>query len=258
MTIRELTLTGDVPCLVYGDGPPLLFVRTLMPRTGNPTGVARAAEARLMKPLARHHTIYSVGHRPGLGAGTTMTQLAQHLAEAIPFDDPVDVMGMSTGGSLALQLAADHPQRVRKLVPVATACRLGPLGKQVQLDYRILLAAARYRAAATTLAVGLSQAKATKAALKGVLWLTAPTPTDPGGMIAMLDAEDGFDLDCSKVRAPTLLIAGENDLLYPRDLAEQTAAGIPDARLLLYKSRGHVSVTRERTFYTDISDFLSR
>ncbi|MEV4899445.1 LuxR C-terminal-related transcriptional regulator, partial [Nonomuraea sp. NPDC055795] len=35
------------------------------------------------------------------------------------FGGPVDVLGMSSGGSLALQLAADHPEAVRRVVRVS-------------------------------------------------------------------------------------------------------------------------------------------
>ena len=37
----------------------------------------------------------------------------------------VDVVGTSTGGSIAQQLAADHPETVRRLALLSTACRLG-------------------------------------------------------------------------------------------------------------------------------------
>ena len=67
---------------------------------------------------------------------------AQALREA--FDEPVDLLGASTGGSIAQQLAAEHRDVVRRLAPVSTGCRLGPNAKLLQRQI-----AARVRAGAT-------------------------------------------------------------------------------------------------------------
>lgn len=56
-----------------------------------------------------------------------MSDIAGYLAEAIEHDvgEAVRLQGTSTGGSVALQLAIDHPDLVRRLVVVASAYRLG-------------------------------------------------------------------------------------------------------------------------------------
>ncbi|WP_168211411.1 alpha/beta fold hydrolase [Actinosynnema sp. ALI-1.44] len=255
--IRELTLHGGIPALAYGQGPPLVYVRGLVPQAGNPDGRSRWVETRQMDRLARGRTIYSVGRRPGLKAGTTMAELAADLAEAIrrKFREPVEVMGISTSGSIALQAAADHHDAVRKVVACATAARLGPLGKQVQRECRDLLAKGEYRDAMAALVPGLTENQWAKGAMTRVMRLSG-APEDPDGMIAMLDAEDGYDLACENIAAPTLLIAGEHDLVYPRELAEQTAQRIPGAQLKLYAGRGHMGVLRDKDFHPDIIRFL--
>ncbi|ALG07418.1 alpha/beta fold hydrolase [Kibdelosporangium phytohabitans] len=255
--IRELTLHGGIPALAYGQGPPLVFVRGLVPQAGNPDGRSRWAETRQMDRLARGRTIYSVGRRPGLRAGATMAELAADLVGAIrhKFREPVDVMGISTSGSIALQAAADHHDAVKKVVACATAARLGPLGAQVQRECRDLLARGEYRDAMAALVPGLTENQWAQGALTRIMRLSG-APEDPDGMIALLDAEDGYDLKCEDVAAPTLLIAGENDLLYPQDVAAETARRIPDARLKLYAGRGHMGVLRDKSFYPDIIRFL--
>jgi pimeloyl-ACP methyl ester carboxylesterase len=82
----------------------------------NPTGLQRWGELRLLAPLARVFTVYRVSRKVGLEPGTTMTDLANDYAQAIEneFGRPLDVLGISTGGSLALQLAADRPELVRR------------------------------------------------------------------------------------------------------------------------------------------------
>jgi pimeloyl-ACP methyl ester carboxylesterase len=57
-----------------------------------------------------------------------MADLAGHYAHALEraLAGPVAIMGISTGSSIAQQLAIDHPQLVDRLVLVAAACRLAP------------------------------------------------------------------------------------------------------------------------------------
>jgi pimeloyl-ACP methyl ester carboxylesterase len=70
--------------------------------------------------------VFYLNRRPGLPSGLTMPMVAGEHAEALQaaFGGPVDVLGVSTGGSIAQQVAADHPQVVRRLVLISTGCLL--------------------------------------------------------------------------------------------------------------------------------------
>lgn len=57
------------------------------------------------------------------------------LLEALEIVDPVDVLGWSAGGNVALQLAIDHPGRVRRLVLEAPGSPFG-FGGSTGLDGR--------------------------------------------------------------------------------------------------------------------------
>src|SRR5262249_5075822 len=57
----------------------------------------------------------------------TLTQLAGDLVallDALELERP-DLCGFSLGGTVVLRAAADHPERVRRLLPVATSSRVG-------------------------------------------------------------------------------------------------------------------------------------
>lgn len=58
------------------------------------------------------------------------------------------------------------------------------------------------------------------------------------------------------VKAPTLLIQGEKDLVYPLELARQTARGIPGAHLITYPGRSHAATFTDKRFASDALTFL--
>ena len=79
--------------------------------------------------------MFFVNRWPGMSPDTSFAEVAERHAEAIleRFGGPVDVLGHSTGGSLALQLIADRPDVVRRAVVASAAYRLGPVAKRSQL-----------------------------------------------------------------------------------------------------------------------------
>jgi non-heme chloroperoxidase len=51
--------------------------------------------------------------------------------------------------------------------------------------------------------------------------------------------EDDFSGELAGVQAPTLVVWGDRDTILSREEQESLAAGIPDARLLVYRGSGH-------------------
>jgi pimeloyl-ACP methyl ester carboxylesterase len=177
-----------------------------------------------------------------------MSDVAAEHADALRagFDGPVDLLGMSTGGSIAQQLAAEHPDAVRRLVLVSTGCRLGPAAKDVQRRV-----AARVRASAYGQAVALFSADLVPpgplqlfAAVGGRLLGPRMLPADGlRDMATMIEAEDEFDLaELPAISAQTLLIGGGRDRFYGTELVAETAALIPDCHVEIHPRAGHVSV----------------
>ncbi|MDQ1657678.1 MAG: hypothetical protein QOD41_2761 [Cryptosporangiaceae bacterium] len=245
----------------FGKGDPLVVFRTVLPDSANPTGLTRWAELRFLKPLAARFRMLIIGRRPGLQPGLTMADLAPHHAEEIRqlFDRPVSVMGISTAGSLALQFAADHPTLVGRLVIGAAGARLGPQGRTMQRCYADLLAAGRHRSAARALAPSIVDSSLGQMLVAAVMAAIATRPADPDGMVTMLLAEDAFDISgrLTEITAPTLVIAGTKDNLYPPDLAQRIANGVQDGRLRLYEGRRHHTVMTDHRFHHDVISFLT-
>jgi pimeloyl-ACP methyl ester carboxylesterase len=128
MRVREGAI-GQYPCLIAGDGPPLIVLAGLSPDAGVAPGPMRRTHEQALQPWARGRRVFYVNRRPGLPAGLSMRALAAEHAVALEaaFDEPVDVLGLSTGGSIAQQLAAElvPPWRGRYLAAVL-AWTVGP------------------------------------------------------------------------------------------------------------------------------------
>ncbi len=254
--------SGYLPCgMPYnrlGDGPrPLVVVQGLTfenkPQAGMMLGMYHF--------LARDYTVYSVVRQPNLPQGYTLADMAADYAAMIrqEFGGAVDVIGLSTGGSIAQHLAADHPDVVRRLVIHSCAHTLGAAGKEVQLRLARLARERRWGDAYAAL-LGLMTERYTL--LKPFIWLMSQlmglldAPADPSDLVITIEAEDrhAFRDRLAEIVAPTLVVAGEEDPFYSPELFQETAGGIPGARLILYPGMGHPATGK--AFERDVLAFL--
>lgn len=245
----------------YGqpDGDPLLFIRALPAEIENPRGVDRLIERLIVRGPSRVSRVHAVGRPAYLPSDFDMPEIAEvygrYLRER--FDRPVALMGLSTGASVALQLAADQPELVKSLVIAAGSGRLGSRGRAIQRRYVSLLAAGDRRAYAE-----LASATMNSKHFDGVVRLAsrlAPKPDDAESLIALVRAEDGFDvLDrVHRIAAPTLIISGGRDVFYPPELGRETARRIRRSSHIVYGGRAHGGVPLHPHFAGDIAAFLS-
>lgn len=252
---------GAFPCLVGGEGPPLVLMAGLLPKTG--VASWQKMHMATASPYATRRRVHYLNRRPDLPPGITFAQLAAEHAAAIrsSFDGPVDLLGLSTGGSIAQQVAADHPDVVRRLALLSTGYRLSD---HTRAQMRRI--AARIRAGAPRRAMALAGAELVPdgpwqlpaALAAAVVSRPALSDDDLADLATTIEAEDNFDLRAcaTSIQAPTLVISGGRDRFYPRALIEQTAALIPTSRLTIEPERGHMTVTGLPTVHQAILDHL--
>jgi pimeloyl-ACP methyl ester carboxylesterase len=259
MDVRESSL-GAFPCLVAGSGRPLVVLGGLAPETG--VRSMRRMHVSAMSPWVHEREVLYLNRRPGLPRGMTMAALASEHAQALrtTFAEPVDLLGASTGGSIAQQLAAEHPDVVRRLVLVSTGCRLGPYAKQVQRQTAARVRAGAIRQTGALLGGALvPPALRLPAACLG--WLIAPRSFSESGlqdMATTIEAEDDFDLArLATIGAPSLLVGGGRDRFYDRQLFEETARLIPGCALEMHLNRGHITVLSDPRAAAQIRAFLA-
>jgi pimeloyl-ACP methyl ester carboxylesterase len=255
---------GQLECMVMGQGPPLVFLPGLAPHNGRPFGLMRQGDIQTMGAFAKRFTTYWVGRPTGLSPLTSFAEMTATLADALAgeFDEPVKVIGISTGGSFAQQLAAEHPERVERLVLMSTGCRLGVEGAISQRRMMTLAATRppRYVMAAMTSELvppwrGRAAAFAAMYAAGARLY---PSAGDLGDLIVTLAAEDAFDLAAlPTITAPTLIISGLLDRFYELAILQETARLIAGSRLSIYPTRGHVTVISDRKANAEAVAFLA-
>jgi pimeloyl-ACP methyl ester carboxylesterase len=261
----ERGVIARLPFLATGRGAPLLFIGGLSPETGVDAVGTERMNASLLKPFAQRHRVLFVNRRAGLPRGMSMDELADEHADAIRAlgAGPVPVAGISTGGSIAQQLAADHPDVVDRLVLLSTACRLGPEGRILQRRVAARIRRGALRQAMAVMMAGVVPPRRGQVPAAAVAWLAGPRLLAGGGdladMATTIEAEDAFDLASCKrpIRAPTLILAGSEDRFYSPKLFAETARLIPNSRLRVFDGRGHISAAMHPEWSGEIERFLA-
>jgi pimeloyl-ACP methyl ester carboxylesterase len=248
---------GPLPYAALGAGAPLAVFAGLSPDTGfDGDGLLRASAGPFLA-LGRRVVVFN--RRPGMPRGMTMAEIAAEHAQALR-EGPggVDVVGISTGGSIAQQVAAEHPDVVDRLVLVSTACRLGEVGRTFQRRAAARVRGGDPRRALAVLASGLVPRGQVVAGAVGFLLGPRVVGTDLEDLAVTIEAEDDFDLAaCPPIRAPTLILAGRDDRFYTPELFAETARLIPGAELHLIEGRGHITVMNDARFKSALRAFLS-
>src|SRR5215211_6830812 len=165
-------------------------------------------------------------------------------ADVVVFLDAVGIqhaslVGHSLGSFIARRVAETHPERVERLILIGsavTAANQALLEVQASVQTPQNPVPAQFArqfqtstAYAPLPAVFFEQLVAESRKLPSRLWREVLD-----GVIAFDDTED-----LGRITAPTLLLWGEHDALFPRQEQERLVASIPDARLLVYPETGH-------------------
>jgi pimeloyl-ACP methyl ester carboxylesterase len=252
-----------LPHIRLGSGSPLVVMPGLSGRDGSPVRLTQWMRRKEITHLSGHRAVWSIDRRAGLEAGTSIANLAADYAATIRslFDAPVDIVGVSTGGSIALQLAVDHPGLIRRLVLVSSAHRLSDHGRNTQRSIAALLRERRPRRAAALFLATTASTRIGGLLLTLAGWLAprAVVGRDDVDLVVTLDAEDSFDLGArlDTITIPTLIAGGAHDRFYSRALFEHISTRMPNARLALYPQAGHIGIQGNRRLVREILQFLT-
>jgi len=179
----------------------------------------------------------------------------------------VDVVGYSLGARIALRLAVVHPEAVGRLVleapsagiadPAARAARAVADAERARLvvSEGIEAFAARWEAE-PVLAGEAALPAGARARQAAIRRSHAPLGLAASLVHAGQGAMEPLHDRLAAVSAPTLVVAGADDPVRAR--AEEVAAGIPGARLVLVPGAGHAPhLERPDRFHAILFDFLT-
>jgi pimeloyl-ACP methyl ester carboxylesterase len=246
---RVGTLASGHPYMRSGHGPTtILYIPGLQMQPGIPSKMELGAFESGYQPYLDAGTFWTVW-RPGHTFPTPMDAMAAGYAQVIRHElqgsggRAVGIIGLSTGGAIAQQLAVDHPGTVSRLVLSLNADHFTEAGLAMNRRAEDLIRRAKWRRVYAMLARALYPKRATRMA--ALLWLSGPkmigAPNDPTHVLAELEAEDQHDLGArlGTISCPTLVQGAELDPLYPPERVQALANAIPGARHIQYPGVGH-------------------
>src|SRR5579872_2853535 len=257
---------NGLPYNRYGHGPRKLvvFQGLIFDNKPMPGGLS-SLFPRTYGFLEDEYTTWIVLRKPHLSEGYTLRDMSDDYAVAIraEFGQAVDLIGLSTGGSIAQHFAADHSDLVRRLVLHSSAYTLSEAGRASQLRLEDLARKRRWREAySETFHFMFDRGGSRTLAVDAAVWLESllagwlMAPHDPSALVVTIEAEDKHDFKgrLGEIEVPTLVVAGENDPFYSAALFRETASGISNAKLILYEGMGHPAAGDR--FRRDVREFL--
>lgn len=223
-----------------GSGPPVVLVH----------GLGGRAEdwANLMPQLVRdHHRVYALD-LPGYGRSdwprNAQYSIAEETAAVEAFMNDlhltrVDLGGWSMGGWIAMRLALDEPQRIRRLMIFDSAGIRFPLKWDISL---------------------FEPDTPTKLRKLDDLLMPTPPPQVPGfiarsifryvrlhgwvvkrNMDSMLSLVDLLDGKLGALKMPMLIVWGKQDHLIPVSAGEEIHRDVPQSELEIFDGCGHLA-----------------
>lgn len=219
--------------------------------------------AWLYRKLAKQFRVYSFSRADHMNEGYTNREMAQDVKLAM---DAIgikraSILGVSQGGMIAQYLAIDYPEAIDKLILAVSMARPNELVQTCITQWNVLARAHDYKG----LVIRTSEAAYTERYLKKFR-LTypfldfMPKPKSYDRYLVMAHAcvtHDAYDL-LDRIKVPTLVIGGEQDMIVgaqgSRDLAER----IPNSQLIMYPQYGHGAFEEAKDFQNIVLNFLNQ
>lgn len=218
-----------------------------------------------LTPHYRVMTLDLRGHgRSGVSPGwPTITDLTHDVASLLETfgESDTHVVGLSLGGTVALQLAIDWPDLVRSLTLVNTFARMqvGHGGRLHAAGRMILLAFGHMEWMGRWVARALFPDDDQELIREAAAARIASNPR--GAYLRSLGAVARFDIRSrlGNIVAPTLVVAGDRDTIVPVKAKMELANRIPGARLEVVRGSGHATpVDAPDVFNRLILEFFSQ
>jgi pimeloyl-ACP methyl ester carboxylesterase len=255
--------------LTWGRGAKSLLFIQGGPGSTVPHGMLRRLFRRQFEPfLNAGYAVWIVTRRRNMPAEHTIADMADDYALAIAeeFGGRVDVvLAESFGGMIGQYVAARHPDSFGHIAMVVTAAELSDWGKDVDSRMARALAHGDTKAAGTVFAEYVLPGRRLgwiRRLIGPVISKRLLTGADypPEDVLTEVQAEVSFNSRAvlPRIRRPVLLVCGGSDQFFPRDVARETAALIPDCTLIWYEGKGHLRAASSGRIAQDVLAFVGQ
>ena len=235
------------------------------PFLGAPAGPLLALMTFTLRPfIAAGYSVWIVSQRPNMAVGYTIADIAEDYAQVIAeeFGGKVDlVVGESTGGMIGFSLAARHADRFGHIAIGVAGYTMSEQGKAANQDSARLLSEGRKTEAATVLGsllypgVPAPVGRVIAAIVARVAYAAPYIGSDVTVVAEATNAFDGREI-LPEIPVPVLLVCGDRDRWFAKEIYEETARLIPDCTLKLYPGKDHLGAMSASRFPQDVLDFV--
>ncbi len=175
------------------------------------------------------------------------------------------VVGLSMGGAISQIIALKHPNRVRSLTLVATACRNHAWREELLQSWATTAETQGMTAVGKEAARWMIGPRSFRRVLPALGWMGPLQLFNPANAFvsqvrAILSTDDGaLNTELANIVCPTMVVVGNQDVLTPRGDAEEIASLIPTAELVIISGGAHgLHIEHASTFNRILLEFLGR
>lgn len=245
------------------NAPPVLLVQGLGAEK-NSWNIQRAALALRWRTIAFDNR--GVGRSDKPDGDYDLRQMGEdaRLVLDAAGAESAHVVGLSMGGAISQILTLTHPERVRSLALIATACRNHQWRADLLASWADAVSQHGVGALGRDAAEWLIGPRSFRRLLPA-LGLLGPLGIMSGGagfssqVQALLATDDSLSSLLTEITCPTMVVVGNQDVLTPRADAEEIANLIPTAELVIISGAAHgVHIEHARTLNRLLLDFLRR
>jgi Predicted hydrolases or acyltransferases (alpha/beta hydrolase superfamily) len=220
-------------------------------------------DPRIVDGLAKNRRVITTDYR-GIGGsgGAAPLTVGEMADDGIGFIralglDKVDLLGFSLGGFVAQDIALKAPERVRRLILTGTGPaggtgidNVGSVTWPLMIKGLLTLRDPKFYLFFTTTANGQRAASEYLQRLKERRQDRDKGPT-PRAFLRQLKAITAWGKqapqELGRLRMPTLIANGDNDIMVPTVNSLELAKRIPNAQLIIYQDAGHGSIFQHHT-----------
>lgn len=256
-----MTAPANLHVETVGTGPNLLLLHGW--------GMHGAVWQPLVKKLSKVFTLHLVD-LPGMGLSRPIEPfhlhaVAEKIAEMLPAH--ADIIGWSLGGQVAMRLAIDQPDLVRRLILVGTTpCYVNKADWDIGIEPAVFSSFADnvntdYHKTMTQFltlqCMGAKDARATVKLLRKK-FAERPVPTAQTLQKALnILLETDLRAELERLRKPALLIHGDRDTLAPVQAAHWMMQNLPIAYLRVIAGASHAPfLSHQEQFIEAVVQFL--